>query len=95
MTLTTPDPANPFTDDQIRQAARIISEEEGILEIDDDATISRGEDPGCYVQAWIWVNYEDVAGRLGLPDPDDNPLDDGLPEMNSEDTHADNSPYDR
>lgn len=28
---------------------------DGEIEIDDGATCSRGEDSGCYVQAWVWV----------------------------------------
>lgn len=29
--------------------------EEGECEIDDDAIVSMGADPGAYVMAWIWV----------------------------------------
>lgn len=28
---------------------------DGELEVDEGATCSRGNDPGCYVQAWVWV----------------------------------------
>ena len=37
------------------EAARRIYAEEGTLEIDDDASVSPGDDPGAYVQAWVWV----------------------------------------
>lgn len=30
-------------------------EVEGELEVDDDAIVSLGDDPGAYVQVWIWV----------------------------------------
>jgi len=31
---------------------------EGECEIDDDAVVSPGSDPGAYVMAWVWV-YDD------------------------------------
>lgn len=35
--------------------------DEGTLEIDDRAMISRSHgDPGAYVQAWIWVSDDDA-----------------------------------
>lgn len=39
----------------------------GELEIDDNALVSMGEDPGAYVAAWIWVDNEDA----GVHDCDD------------------------
>lgn len=39
--------------------ARDKWEESGQIEIDDDALISEGEDPGFYVQAWLWVEKEE------------------------------------
>lgn len=38
-----------------RNQARAIHAEEGEIEIDDNAKISRGDDAGAYVQAWVWV----------------------------------------
>ena len=32
-------------------------EQEGAVEIDDNALLSEGNDNGCYVQAWVWVNF--------------------------------------
>lgn len=29
------------------------------LEVDDDAIISEGDDPGAFVQAWLWVSLPD------------------------------------
>ncbi len=28
----------------------------GELEVDEDATVSMGDDPGAYVQTWLWVS---------------------------------------
>jgi hypothetical protein len=35
--------------------AREQHQKDGEIEIDDDAGVSRGADPGAYVQAWVWV----------------------------------------
>lgn len=32
---------------------------EGELEVDPDAIVSEGDDPGAYVQAWVWVPRPD------------------------------------
>ena len=32
-------------------------EQEGSVEIDDNAHLSEGNDNGCYVQAWVWVDF--------------------------------------
>jgi hypothetical protein len=37
-----------------RQAAECYGEE-GRIEVDDGAMISEGNDPGAYVQAWVWI----------------------------------------
>lgn len=42
-----------ITDQQYRNAARLLFHQEGILEIDDHAVISRGSEGGVYVQAWV------------------------------------------
>ena len=45
------------------ETARRIYQEEGSIEIDDNAKVSRGEgnpDKGAYVQAWLWV-YDESA----------------------------------
>lgn len=34
---------------------------EGDLEFDDTAVVSRGDDPGAYVQGWKWVSAEDAG----------------------------------
>lgn len=48
------------SDDDYRAAARRLRHRDGETEIDDGAPVSRGDDPGAYVQAWVWVAEEDV-----------------------------------
>lgn len=53
----------PPTDDETREAANRLHHDEGTLEIDDNAKVSRGDDNpdhGAYVAAWVWVPDEDV-----------------------------------
>ena len=38
------------------QAAREQYQEEGSIEIDENAVVSRGDEDGHYVQAWVWVS---------------------------------------
>ena len=38
------------------ERAREIHEKDGRVEIDDNAKVSEGDDPGVYVQAWVWVD---------------------------------------
>jgi hypothetical protein len=38
----------------IIELAREQREEEGTIEIDDNAILSESTDNGCYVQAWVW-----------------------------------------
>lgn len=42
-----------------RKAAKALFEEEGVLEIDENAEISFSTF-GAYVQAWVFVNKEDA-----------------------------------
>jgi hypothetical protein len=37
---------------------------EGELEVDANAIVSKGDDDGAYVMAWLWVSDED-AGLVG------------------------------
>ena len=41
--------------DAYRSLAMTHWHKEGEIEIDEDAEVSLGEDPGAYVQAWVWV----------------------------------------
>jgi hypothetical protein len=38
-----------------REMASELSKD-GVLEIDDGAIVSMGDDPGAYVMAWLWVS---------------------------------------
>lgn len=45
---------------------------EGSVEIDDDAILSEGDDNGCYVSAWSWVDFSDTEFDKSDPsDPSD------------------------
>lgn len=57
-------------DEEMRELAGQQYGREGECEIDDDAVISRGEDNGAYVQAWVWVEYPETQ------DPNDSEEDD-------------------
>ncbi|MBV5324882.1 MAG: hypothetical protein J0626_06220, partial [Rhodospirillaceae bacterium] len=37
------------------QKAKKLYERDGEIEVDDNAKVSEGSDPGAYVQAWVWV----------------------------------------
>jgi hypothetical protein len=50
-------------DQEYRDAARRLYHREGSVEIDDNAAVSYGDDPGAYVQAWTWVSED----QLGSP----------------------------
>jgi hypothetical protein len=32
---------------------------EGVVELDDEVMVSAGRDPGLYVSAWVWIDFED------------------------------------
>lgn len=42
--------------DDFRTDAKLQYAEEGRIEIDDNAIVSLGTDPGAYVMAWVWVD---------------------------------------
>ena len=46
-----------MTDSDIIHAARAMYADGDDVQIDADAKISRGDDCGAYVQAWVWVPY--------------------------------------
>lgn len=52
-----------ISDEQYRDAAEAKYGSEGSIEFADDAPVSRGGDPGAYVQAWVWVANDDVPPR--------------------------------
>ena len=47
------------SDEWFRERAQELYGREGLVEIDDNALISRGCDPGAYVEAWVWVPYKE------------------------------------
>jgi hypothetical protein len=46
--------------DRYREAAITRYAKDGEIEIDSDAAISKGDDPGAYVAAWVWVRDDDL-----------------------------------
>jgi hypothetical protein len=42
---------------EIIELAREQREIEGAVEVDDNALLSEGNDNGCYVAAWVWVDF--------------------------------------
>lgn len=45
-------------------AAAEIHSRDGECEVDDNAKVSGGDDPGAYVQAWVWVYDSDMIKHL-------------------------------
>jgi hypothetical protein len=45
---------------EIIELAREQYQNEGALEIDDSAEISEGTDNGCFVAAWVWLDFADT-----------------------------------
>lgn len=45
---------------EIIELARKEHQRDGECEIDNDAKLSEGGDNGTYVQAWVWVSFEDT-----------------------------------
>lgn len=41
--------------------AGVTELEDGAIEMDEDAEVSMGEDPGAYVMVWAWVSNEDAG----------------------------------
>lgn len=48
-----------LTEDYVATAQEMHNVD-GTLEVDEGAAVSRGNDPGAYVQAWVWVYLSDV-----------------------------------
>ena len=52
-------------DKDFRDRARELHERgDGEVEIDLDAVVSRGDDSGAYVQAWVWVPFGEQEGGV-------------------------------
>ena len=44
----------------IIELARQQRQEEGLVEIDTNACLSEGNDNGCCVKAWVWVDFAET-----------------------------------
>lgn len=52
----------PFDHERCKELRRLAREQhctEGECEIDDGAVISHGDEAGVYVQAWVWVDFQE------------------------------------
>lgn len=50
----------PEPDDRRQRIVDLAVEQHGMgenIDVDSDATVSEGDDNGCYVSAWVWVNF--------------------------------------
>jgi hypothetical protein len=47
------------TDEWFRARAKELYHEEGEVEVECNALVSRGDDEGAYVEAWVWVPLQD------------------------------------
>jgi len=61
---------NPVRRGMVKAYQNAVKPQDGQLEIDNDAEVSLGDDPGAYVMTWTWVPAED-AGFMPEEDEDD------------------------
>jgi hypothetical protein len=55
------------SDDWFRTRAQELYNVDGEIEVDDNARISRGNEKGAYVEAWVWVaSAKEEDGREKL-----------------------------
>jgi hypothetical protein len=47
------------SDDWYRDRAKELYCVDGEIEVDSNPRISRGNDPGAYVEAWVWVPHDE------------------------------------
>ncbi len=59
---------------EIIELAREQRQEEGLVEIDDDARLSEGNDNGCYVAAWVWVDFADTKFDKQMEEKSENEI---------------------
>lgn len=50
---------NQMSDEEFIAVAIEQYHEGGVIEIDSNAVVSRGDPAGAYVQAWVWVDAID------------------------------------
>lgn len=51
-------------------ADHVPDQSDGDLEVDSNATISMGEDPGAYVSCWKWVSFAEMQQHMAIIEPD-------------------------
>ncbi len=49
------------------RATALRLQRSGELEIDPNAVVSKGSDPGSYVMAWLWIEDEHSLGATATP----------------------------
>lgn len=49
------------SDKWFRARAKEMYQQDGKIEVDGNARISRGDDEGAYVEAWVWVPLNEEA----------------------------------
>jgi hypothetical protein len=49
------------SDKWFRIRAKELYHQDGQIEVDGNARISRGDDEGAYVEAWVWVPLKEEA----------------------------------
>ena len=59
---------------EIIELAREQRQEEGLVEIDDDARLSEGNDNGCYVAAWVWADFADTKFDKEMEEKSENEI---------------------
>ena len=59
--------------DAIIAHARELHQCEGEVEIDDNAVLSEGDDNGCYVAAWIWIDFNGTPFDKTNGEPEPSP----------------------
>ncbi|HEV8146431.1 MAG TPA: hypothetical protein VGP79_08625 [Bryobacteraceae bacterium] len=47
------------SDQWFRSRATELYHEDGEIEVAHDAPVSRGDDEGAYVQAWVWIPLDE------------------------------------
>jgi len=85
-----PTEKDKLEDERYRKRAKEAHGVDGGIEFDDMCKVSKGDDNGAYVQAWVWVDAEEPKEDDGeLPcerSPDSDT--DGTPAWNCDNDHT-------
>ncbi len=57
------------SDKWLRARAKEIYYRDGKVEVDGNARISRGDDDGAYVEAWVWVPFREAREKAAGTQP--------------------------